>query len=144
MTTSTTTDATLTITLDSGSGAVDYSAQVINASFTPASNGAGSLVQVATGDKVTEPGEPQFGSLTGEVFKDAASAGFTRALLAAQAAGTVLDYVYTENAATVDELKYTGECTVPPFAVPFTPGKYGRHPLTLQITTSTLAAAWSA
>ena len=38
-------------------------------------------------------------------------------------------------------MSWSGQATVPAFGIDFAPDKYGRHTLTLNVTTSVLAAA---
>jgi hypothetical protein len=119
-------------------GTVDYAAQVIDASFDPPGYGAPTLTPVASDlSKVSEPGEPENGTLSGTVFKDNTTAGFTRALAAARIAGTKLVYIYTDNSST-DQISYTGDCYVQAVPQDFTPDKLGRHSFTLTIVTATL------
>jgi hypothetical protein len=133
------TDATLTITLTPAAGTpLQVSCQIINATFTPAGFSTGQPVPVACGDSVVEPGDPSAGGITGEVFKDTTAAGITRALLLAVQSGEVFDFTYTENAGTDHELTWAGTATVPTFAVPFAPSKFGRHPLAITVVTSQL------
>lgn len=139
-------DAVLELTLDNGVDPIlDASCQVINAEFTQPSQGEPTLTPVACGgDPVAEVGDPVNGSLSGEVFKDASATGITRLLAKAVATtGTVFDYVYTENEGTPNELKFSGKCTVGAFGIPFTPDKFGRHPIALTIVSADLAAPFA-
>ena len=131
-------DATLVLTLDDGGGAVAYECQVIDAEFTPAAPGDSTPIPIACGDTYGEPGDPQNGSITGEVFKDTSATGITRALAEAMTAGTSFDYVYTESDGT-NTMSWSGKATVPQTGFPFAPSKTGRHPLNLTLTTSVLA-----
>lgn len=141
MTTTTQKDAVLELRLTpaGGAGPVVISCQIIGAEFTPAGRADGDTVHTACGGVVKEPGTPQDGGITGEVFKDTGPDGVTRLLLQAQQDGTLFDYVYTENPGTPEVLSFTGQAKIPPFGVPFTPDKYGRHQLALTVVTSTLA-----
>lgn len=119
-------------------GTVDYAAQVIDASFDPPGYGAPTLTPVASDlTKVSEPGEPENGSMTGTVFKDNTTAGFTRALAVARVAGTKLAYIWTDNAAP-DAITYTGDCYVQGVPQDFQPDKLGRHAFTLTIATAVI------
>lgn len=133
------TDATLKLSLDKGSGPVLVECQVINAAFTMAAPGESSPIPVACGDTVSEPGDAQNGTITGEVFKDTSATGITRLLAEAALAGAEMDYEYVENDGTAEEFAWSGKCTVPPFGIDFTPSKTGRHALALTLTTSVLA-----
>ena len=133
-------DATLILTLDTGSGAVAVECQVINAAFTPAAPGESTPIPIACGDTVSEPSDPQNGSITGEVFKDWSADGITRLLAEAAVAGAEMDYVYTENSGIAgDEASWSGKATVPQFGIDFAPSKLGRHEMNLSLTTSVLA-----
>lgn len=136
-------DAMLVLTLDDGQGGgpVDYACQVVNASYTMAAPGEATPIPVACGDVVSEPGDPQTGSISGEVFKDTSATGITRALAEAATSGSEFDYVYTEQDEGGYEMSWSGKCTVPQFGIDFAPDKFGRHPLNLSVTTSVLAAA---
>lgn len=116
-------------------GTVDYAAQVIDAQFDPPGYSEPTTTPVASDlSKVSEPGEPENGSLSGNVFKDNTTAGFTRALVVARVAGTKLVYTYTDNNAT-DAISYTGDCYVQSVPQDFQPDKLGRHAFTLTIIT---------
>lgn len=135
------TDATLILTLDSGSGPVSVECQVINARYTMAAPGDSTPVPTACGDTVSEPGDPVNGSITGEVFKDTSASGITRLLSQAALTGATLDYTYTEQDEAGYQLSWSGEATVPQFGIDFTPSKLGRHELNVNVTTSVLADA---
>lgn len=130
-------DAMLVLSLDG----TDYACQVIDAAYQMAAPGEATPVPVACGDTVSEPGDPAVGSISGNVFKDTSANGITRALAQAAVDGTEFDYVYTESDADGYAMSWSGKCTVPAFAINFTPDKFGRHPLNLSVTTSVLAAA---
>lgn len=117
-------------------GTVDYAAQVIDAQFDPPGYGTPTTTPVASDlTKVSEPGDPENGTLSGNVFKDNTSTGFTRALVVARVAGTKLTYIYTDNSAT-DSISYTGDCYVASVPQDFQPDKLGRHAFTLTIITA--------
>lgn len=130
-------DAALVLTI----GSTSVECQVINASYTMAAPGESTVVPVACGDTVTEPGEPQNGSISGEVFKDTSPTGITRVLAAAALTGEELAYVYTEEDEDGYEMSWSGVCTVPAFGIDFTPDRMGRHTLQLNVSTSVLADA---
>ena len=129
-------DATLVLTL----GGTAIECQVVDASFTPAAPGEATPVPTGCGDTVSEPGDPQNGSITGTVFKDTSATGVTRILAEAAVAGAELAYVYTESDGT-NEMSWSGQATVPQFGIDFAPSKTGRHELSLSLTTSVLAPA---
>lgn len=130
-------DATLVLTIDG----TDYACQVVNASYQMAAPGGATIVPVACGDTVAEPGDPAQGSISGEVYKDTSASGITRALATLALSGDTVQYVYTESDAGGYEMSWSGDCTVPAFAINFAPDKFGRHPLNLSVATSVLAAA---
>lgn len=139
-------DATLKLTITPATGSpVEAGCQVINASFTQPSNGDPTLVPVGCGgDPVAEPGDPQNGSIEGEVYKDNSATGITRLLAVAVAnPADAITYIYTENLGTPQELSFTGTCAVQPFAIDFAPSKFGRHPLALSVVSATLAPAFT-
>lgn len=117
----------------------DYACQIINGSFTPPAPGEATPVPVACGDTVSEPGDPQSGEITGEVFKDSTTAGFTRALIAAAMAGTEIDFEWTENDGTAHELTFIGKAVPQPPTIDFQPAKLGRHQFTLTVTSAALS-----
>lgn len=130
-------DAVLSLTL----AGTEYAAQVVNGSLTLPGPGSPTVTPVADGSgKVSEPGDPENGSISGEVFKDTTAAGITRALAAARISGAVLAYVWTEGAGTAEEFSVSGDCTVGSAQSDFTPDKFGRHPIDLALTTAALAA----
>ena len=137
MPTNTQKDAELVLTV----GGVDYACQVVNASFTMAAPADSTPVPVACGGTVSEPGDPSNGSITGEVYKDTSATGITRKLAELASSGASVAYVYTEKDENDYEMSWTGQATVPAFAIDFAPDKFGRHALTLTLTTSVLAAA---
>lgn len=143
MAVSTQKDALLVLTLDDGKGGgpVDYAAQVVNASYTMAAPGEATPIPVASGETVSEPGDPSTGSISGEVFKDTSATGITRALAQAAVSGAEFSYVYTEEDSGGYAMSWSGTATVPQFGIDFAPDKFGRHPLNLSVTTSVLAAA---
>ena len=117
---------------------VDYAAQVIDSSFDPPGYGAPTLTPVASDlSKVSEPGDPENGTLTGNVFKDMTTAGITRALATARISGAKLAYIYTDNASP-DAVTYTGDCYVASVPQDFQPDKLGRHAFTLTVVTAVL------
>lgn len=128
-------DATLVLSL----GGTDYACQVINASYQMAAPGDSTPVPVACGDTVSEPGDPSNGAITGEVYKDVSATGITRVLAVAAQSGAEVAYVYTETDGNGAEMSWSGQATVPAFAIDFAPDKYGRHSLSLNVTTSVLA-----
>jgi hypothetical protein len=123
-------DAALSLSIDGA----EYACQVINAEFIPPSSGTGTTVRTACGGTVKEPGDPADGTISGEVFKDLSEGGITRALI--EARESTVPYVYRETDAAGVSLTWTGDLFVPVFGVPFTPDKYGRHPLSLQVLTA--------
>lgn len=137
MAVSTQRDALLTLTLDSTS----VECQVIDASYTPAAPGDSTPVPVACGDTVSEPGDPSNGSIRGTVFKDTSTTGVTRLLAEAAVAGASMTYAYAEEDESGYAMSWTGTCTVPQFAIDFSPSKTGRHSLDLTVSTSVLAPA---
>ena len=130
-------DATLVLSLDG----TDYACQVVNASYQMAAPGDSTPVPVACGDTVSEPGDPSNGSISGEVYKDLGATGITRVLATLALSGAEADYVYTETDGNGADMSWTGKCTVPAFAIDFAPDKFGRHSLSLNVTTSVLAPA---
>lgn len=126
-------DATLTLTFQIGAGTpVDVSCQVIDSTLTFPARAEATLVPVACGDNVSEPGDPTNGALTGTVYKDLSVTGVTRFMIDALIADALLTYTWEEAEMTV-----TGEARVAGHDQPFTPDKFGRHPLNLTITSAT-------
>ena len=130
-------DATLVLSLDG----TDYACQVVNASYQMAAPGDSTPVPVACGETVSEPGDPQNGSISGEVYKDVGASGITRVLATLALSGGEADYIYTETDGNGETMSWTGKATVPAFAIDFNPDKYGRHTLSLNVSTSVLAPA---
>jgi hypothetical protein len=119
-------------------GTVDYAAQVIDAQFDPPGYSAPTTTKVASDlSVVSEPGDPETGTLSGNVFKDNTTAGFTRALAVARVAGTKVAYTYTDNSST-DLITYTGDAYVQSVPQDFQPDKLGRHAFTLTIVTAAI------
>lgn len=137
MPTSTQKDALLSLTLDG----TEVNCQVIDASYQMAAPGEATPIPVACGDTVSEPGDPSTGSISGTVFKDTSATGITRLLAEAAVSGAEMDYVYEEQDEGGYAMSWSGKCTVPAFAIDFQPDRYGRHTLSLSVTTSVLAAA---
>ena len=134
MATHTQKDDTLILSL----GGTDYAAQVIDASFDPPGYGAPTLTPVASDlSKVSEPGDPENGTLSGTVFKDLTTTGITRILTAARISGAKLAYIYTDNSST-DAATYTGDAYVQSVPNDFQPDKLGRHGFTLTVATCVL------
>lgn len=128
-------DAIVTVTIDGQ----DLSCQLIGAELTPDDTGDGTIVQVACGDKYSEPGDPSPGRLSGDIFEDFRAAGFTRMLWEnrdAQAAFTLV-----KNPGTPDEASFTGQLIVKAPVVAVTPGKVARNRIELPVVTVALAAA---
>lgn len=128
-------DATLVFTID----ATDYACQVIDASYTMAAPAESTPIPVACGGTVSEPGDPSNGSISGSVYKDTTTTGITRALAELAVSGAEVAYVYTETDGNGQEMSWSGNATVPAFAIDFAPDKYGRHTLDVNVTTSVLA-----
>jgi len=128
-------DAELSLTLDGE----EFACQVINGTLTWPSRSEPTLVPVACGDKVAEPGTPSNGSISGEVYKDTSATGITRALITALEADATLAFIWTENVGgpVGSVLTVEGECVVSSHEQVFTPDTLGRHPLNLSVTSST-------
>jgi len=128
-------DTELSLTLDG----VEYACQVIDGSLTWPARSEPTLVPVACGDKVAEPGTPTNGTITGTVYKDQSATGITRVLITALESDADIDFVWTENVdgPTGEILTVTGTCRVTSHEQVFTPDTLGRHPLALTVTAST-------
>jgi hypothetical protein len=127
------TDATLVLSLDG----TDYACQVIDAEFTYPGKGTAQTIPVACGDVVSEPGDPQPGSITGNVLKDTGADGITRALIQALESDSEFDYVWTEGADDdAARISIAGRCRVAGHVQTFAPDKMGRHALDLTVSTA--------
>jgi hypothetical protein len=104
---------------------------VIDATLSLPARAEATLVPVACGSVVSEPGDPQNGSLSGNVYKDLTATGITRLLIEALTADAVLNYSWAETGMTI-----TGTARVAGHDQTFTPDKYGRHPLNITIATA--------
>lgn len=124
----------LSLTLD----AAQFNCQVIDLKFKPPANGKPKLVRTACPDGVVaEPGEAQPGTLTGNVYADAADDGVTDVLLAAQETGAEIAYVLTLwNDIPAQATRWTGTATVDEIELGFEkPGK-AKHPVSMSIATA--------
>lgn len=128
-------DAVVTITVDS----VDISCQLIDGELTPDDTGDPTLVPVACGETVSEPGDPSPGELTGTIFEDFQAAGFTRALW--ENRDTEAPFTLVKNPGEPHEASFTGTVTLKAPTVAVQPTKLARNTISLPVSTVTLAAA---
>lgn len=128
------TSSSLSLTL----GGTQVACQVINAKMKPPASGKPTIVRTACPSTViSEPGAPEPGQLSGEVYTDTLEGGLSDLLLAAKETDDDIDYVLTMwDDIPTKAIRWTGQATVGDLELDFTPGKRARHPLNLELTTA--------
>lgn len=118
--------------------ATEFNCQVINAKIKVPSSGKPTIVRTACpATVISEPGDPEPGQLTGEVYTDTLEDGLTDILLAAKEADDDLAYILTMwDDVAAKAIRWTGNATVGDLELNFDPGKRARHPLNLELTTA--------
>ena len=128
-------DAVVTVTVDG----VDISCQLIDGELTPDDTGDPTIISVACGDSVAEPGDTTPGTLTGTIFEDFQASGFTRALW--ENRDSEVAFTLVKNPGQAWEASFTGTCTLKPPAVAVAPTQLGRNSISLPTRSVSLAAA---
>lgn len=123
-------------------GGADMACQIINLKLALPVVSVGKLVNTACPDgTVSEPGEPQSGKLSGEVFTDTTDAGITTALLDAAEDNDVIAYDLTmwSDLGTDEAWRFTGNARVTSIELDWSKPANARHALDLEIITATRA-----
>lgn len=128
-------DAVVTVTIDG----TDISCQLIDGELTADDTGDPTLVPVACGDSVPEPGDPTPGTLSGTIFEDFQAAGFTRALW--ENRDSEVPFTLVKNPGEAWAASFSGFCTLKAPAVAVQPSKLARNSITLPVRTVSLAAS---
>ncbi len=133
----TTTNTSLSLTIDGGD---EMNCQIIDCSFVPPSNAVGDRVLTACADgEVINPGSPENGSLTGNVYADPLDGGITDTLLTAQENDADMAFVLTfwNDQANTVAMTFTGTARVNSMQLDFARPGYAQHPIDLAVITST-------
>lgn len=116
----------------------DHSCQFTGGEITPPAPGEPTVTPISCGptDAVSEPGDPQPGLFTAEVFGDPGPGGITTALYDAAVTGEDLavEIVYWVDDST--SWTWTCQATARPFKLPFQPRKLFKHQVELSLTTA--------
>lgn len=121
---------------------LSFECQVVDVELTLPGVGTGSATETACpGGMVLEPGAPEAGSLTGNVFADTRDTGITWALAQLKKTGAEFPYsitYYADQDATV-AVRFSGNAKVNSFKLPFSKPGYAKHPLDLALSTADMA-----
>lgn len=122
---------------------ITFECQVITADLSlPGPAQSGSATETACPDgKVSEPGQAQNGSITGEIFVDSTDAGITWALATLFQADTEFPYsiTYWANEPSTVAITFSGNAKVNSFTLPFSKPGYAKQPLDLALVTAVMA-----
>lgn len=128
-------DAVVTVTIDG----VDISCQLIDGELAPDDSGDPTIIPVACGDSVSQPGEVSPGALTGTIFEDFQASGFTRALW--ENRDNEVAFTLVKNPGQTWEASFSGFCTLKAPTVAVQPTQLGRNSIDLPVRDVTLAAS---
>jgi len=130
-------NVSLSLTLDG----VEVQCQVITAEISLPGLSSGDSVEVACPEgMVKEPGTPEDGALTGEVYADSQDSGITWALGQAYMTDATVQYVATwwEDLGETIAMRFSGDARVSSFVLPWEKPAYGKHSIDLALITATI------
>jgi hypothetical protein len=128
----------LSLTLDG----TEHNCQVIDVTLDLPGVAPGEAVETACPDgKVSEPGSPSNGSLSGTVYADPSDTGLTWILGQAYKAGSEIAYTitYWADQDNTVAIIFSGQCKVASFSLPFSKPNLAKHPLDLTLITADMA-----